>query len=179
MPDANELKDHMGKYDSKVLKPPSDTCREQGAPKEELPKPDSHQNKLAEAIAASMAGEETPQTNTKSTETFEVPEANELKDHMVTGHMTEGNDDKVTANKGNQTPPLSPGDKGQAAEGNTNLQTNKATELIAEKETATDPTATATATTRATTTTTAMATATTPNAPNPHRQDPGGAERSY
>ena len=53
--------------------------------------------------------------------------------------MTEGDDDKVTANKDNQTPPLSPGDKGQAAEGSTNLQTNKATELIAEKETATDP----------------------------------------
>ena len=84
--------------------------------------------------------------------------------------MTEGNNDKITANKYNQTPPLSPGEKGQAAEGSTNLQMNKATELIAKRETATDPTATATT----------MATATTaaPNAPNPHRQDPGGAERS-
>ena len=33
-----------------------------------------------------------------------------------TGHMTEGNDDKVTTNKDNQTPPLLPEDEGQAAE---------------------------------------------------------------
>ena len=39
------------------------------------------------------------------------------------------------------------------------------TELIAEKETATEPTPTATTPT--------------PNAPNPHRQDPGEAERKY
>ena len=52
--------------------------------------------------------------------------------------MSKGNNDKVTANKDNQTPPLSPGDKGQAAEGSTSLRMNKATESIAEKETATD-----------------------------------------
>ena len=78
-------------------------------------------------------------------------------------HMTKGNDDKVIAKKDNQMPPLSPGDEGQAAEGSTNLQTNKATESIAEKETATDLAVTITDVINAT-----------PNAPNPHRQDPGG-----
>ena len=68
---------------AKAEDPPSDTRREQGAPEAELPNLDSHQNKFAEAIDASMAGEETLQTVTKSAETGEVPEANELKDHMV------------------------------------------------------------------------------------------------
>ena len=58
---------------AKAEDPPSDARREQGAPKEELPKPDSHQNKFAEAIDASMAGEETLQTVTKSAETGEEP----------------------------------------------------------------------------------------------------------
>ena len=59
-----------------MLEPPHDTRQEQGAPKEELPKPDSNQNTLAKAIGVSMAGEETPQTITTSAETGEVPEAN-------------------------------------------------------------------------------------------------------
>ena len=37
-------------------------------------------------------------------------------DRPKTGHMTEDNDDKVTANKDNQTPTLSPGDEGQDLE---------------------------------------------------------------
>ena len=110
VPDANKLKDHMGKYDTKVLEPPSNIHQEQGAPKEELPKPDSYQNKLAKATGASMAGEETQQTTTRSTKgaknmigecngasmavdetsqtttqsnkTGKVPETNKLKDHM-------------------------------------------------------------------------------------------------
>ena len=55
-----------------------------------------------------------------------------------TGYMTRGNDDKITANKDKQTPPLLPGGKGRTTESGTNLQTNKATELIAKKETTMD-----------------------------------------
>ena len=55
-------------------------------------------------------------------------------------------------------PPLSPGHKGQAAEGNTNLRRNKATEPIAEKETITDLAVTVT-----------NAIDATPKALNPHR----------
>ena len=36
VPDANELKDHMGKYKTKVLEPPTDTRQKQRAPKGEL-----------------------------------------------------------------------------------------------------------------------------------------------
>ena len=56
-----------------------------------------------------------------------------------TGNMAKGNNKKVTAKKDNQAAPLSPRDEGQAVEGSTHLQTNKATELIAEKEMATYP----------------------------------------
>ena len=54
------------------------------------------------------------------------------------GPMTRGNNDKITANKDKQTPPLSPGGKARTTESGTNLQTNKAKELIAKKETTTD-----------------------------------------
>ena len=50
-------------------------------------------------------------------------------------HATKYDDNKITANKDKQTPPLSPGGKGLTTEIGTNLQTNKATELIVKKET--------------------------------------------
>ena len=72
---------------------------------------------------------------------------------------------RSTPKKDNHMSPLSPGDKGQDAEGITNIRTNKTAELIAQKRTAKDSAVT-------------NVIDATPNAPNPHCQDPGGGERN-
>ena len=82
--------------------------------------------------------------------------------HVSSRPKTKGNNYKVTANNNSQTPPLSPGDKGQDAEGSTNIRTNKTTKSIAEKKTATDIAVTF-----------INVINTTPKAPNLHRQNLG------
>ena len=62
VPEATELKDHT--VNAKGKEPTSGTRQEQGAPKEEPPKPGNHQNKIAEATSAGTAGEETLKSTT-------------------------------------------------------------------------------------------------------------------